>query len=120
VSAEKTASERRLDEFKAQQEAQLRDNQKNDEIAAIKTAEETKKQEIVEEVAKEKAKEINDFLATPNGKALVKKSENIKQRLTNYQQGPCSDRCTYRKCSQGSANIYGHVRIRGKDEDCTG
>ena len=71
VSAEKAASERRLDEFKAQQEAQLRDNQKNDEIAAIKTAEETKKQEIVEQVAKEKAKEINDFLATPNGKALV-------------------------------------------------
>jgi hypothetical protein len=71
VSAEKAASERRLDEFKAQQEAQLRDNQKKDEIAAIKTAEEAKKQEIVEQVAKEKVKEINDFLATPNGKALV-------------------------------------------------
>jgi hypothetical protein len=71
VAAEKTASERRLNEFKAQQEAQLRDNQKNDEIAAIKTAEETKKQEIVEQVAKEKVKEINDFLATPNGKVLV-------------------------------------------------
>ena len=71
VAAEKIASERRLNEFKAQQEAQLRDNQKNDEIAAIKTAEETKKQEIVEQVAKEKTKEIKDFIATPNGKALV-------------------------------------------------
>jgi len=71
VSAEKAASERRFNEFKAQQEAQLRDNQKNDEIAAIKTTEEAKKQEIVEQVAKVKAKEIRDFIATPNGKALV-------------------------------------------------
>jgi len=80
VSAEKTASERRLDEFKAQQEAQLRDNQKNDEIAAIKTAEETKKQEIVEEVAKEKAKEIKDFLAAPKGKALFEEIGRLKTK----------------------------------------
>jgi len=80
VSAEKTASERRLDEFKAQQEAQLRDNQKNDEIAAIKTAEETKKQEIVEQVAKEKAKEIKDFLAAPKGKALFEEIGRLKTK----------------------------------------
>jgi len=80
VSAEKTASERRLDEFKAQQEAQLRDNQKDDEIAAIKTAEETKKQEIVEQVAKEKAKEIKDFLAAPKGKALFEEIGRLKTK----------------------------------------
>jgi hypothetical protein len=80
VSAEKTASERRLDEFKAQQEAQLRDNQKNDEIAAIKTAEETKKQEIVEQVANEKAKEIKDFIATPKGKALFEEIGRLKTK----------------------------------------